>query len=157
MDVAKLMGNDAADLVFADPPYNIDYEGYTELRLRSKAIGCLSGFQALSGICISLLPQCRQTWCLSPCVPFLVEDGRKRHHANHGDGSQKFRDAIANMKRRLDKLERLMAPKFKEDFRVSSAASWVLQFFHLHMKRTARREAVAQAAARLQQATGNDR
>jgi DNA modification methylase len=28
------MGGDAADLVFTDPPYNVDYEGYTEERLK---------------------------------------------------------------------------------------------------------------------------
>jgi hypothetical protein len=28
-DVQRLMGDDAADLVFTDPPYNVDYEGYT--------------------------------------------------------------------------------------------------------------------------------
>src|ERR1019366_159278 len=31
-DVAKLMAGEAADLVFTDPPYNVDYEGYTEKR-----------------------------------------------------------------------------------------------------------------------------
>ena len=31
--VAKLMAGDAADLVFTDPPYNVDYQGYTEDRL----------------------------------------------------------------------------------------------------------------------------
>ena len=31
--VAKLMASDPADLVFTDPPYNVDYEGYTEERL----------------------------------------------------------------------------------------------------------------------------
>ena len=31
--VARLMGGDAADLVFTDPPYNVDYQGYTEDRL----------------------------------------------------------------------------------------------------------------------------
>ena len=35
-DVAKLMTGDAADLVFTDPPYNVDYEGYTEERLKIK-------------------------------------------------------------------------------------------------------------------------
>jgi DNA modification methylase len=32
--VAKLMAGDAADLIFTDPPYNVDYEGYTEERLK---------------------------------------------------------------------------------------------------------------------------
>ena len=32
-DVARLMGGEAADFVFTDPPYNVDYEGYTEDRL----------------------------------------------------------------------------------------------------------------------------
>ncbi len=33
-DVARLMDNEVADLVFTDPPYNVDYEGYTEERLK---------------------------------------------------------------------------------------------------------------------------
>jgi len=33
-DVARLMAGDSADLVFVDPPYNVDYEGYTEERLK---------------------------------------------------------------------------------------------------------------------------
>jgi DNA modification methylase len=32
-DVAQLMSSDAADLVFTDPPYNVDYEGYTQDKL----------------------------------------------------------------------------------------------------------------------------
>jgi len=32
-DVARLIDGDAADMVFTDPPYNVDYEGYTEDRL----------------------------------------------------------------------------------------------------------------------------
>jgi DNA modification methylase len=35
-DVARLMASEAADLVFTDPPYNVDYEGYTEDRLKIK-------------------------------------------------------------------------------------------------------------------------
>jgi len=35
-DVAKLMSGEAADLIFTDPPYNVDYEGYTEERLKIK-------------------------------------------------------------------------------------------------------------------------
>src|SRR5450631_3348848 len=34
--VAKLMAGTQADLVFTDPPYNVDYEGYTEERLKIK-------------------------------------------------------------------------------------------------------------------------
>jgi DNA modification methylase len=32
-DVERLMAGDAADLVFTDPPYNVDYEGYTTDKL----------------------------------------------------------------------------------------------------------------------------
>jgi DNA modification methylase len=35
-DVAKLMAGEAVDLVFTDPPYNVDYEGYTEEKLTIK-------------------------------------------------------------------------------------------------------------------------
>jgi DNA modification methylase len=35
-DVARLMAGEAADLIFTDPPYNVDYEGYTEERLKIK-------------------------------------------------------------------------------------------------------------------------
>jgi site-specific DNA-methyltransferase (adenine-specific) len=35
-DVAKLMAGEAADLIFTDPPYNVDYEGYTEDRVTIK-------------------------------------------------------------------------------------------------------------------------
>jgi len=34
--VATLMADSPADLVFTDPPYNVDYEGYTEQRLKIK-------------------------------------------------------------------------------------------------------------------------
>ena len=35
-EVTRLMANDAADLFFTDPPYNVDYEGYAEDRLKIK-------------------------------------------------------------------------------------------------------------------------
>ena len=33
-DVGRLMGVDAGDLVFTDPPYNVDYQGYTQDKLK---------------------------------------------------------------------------------------------------------------------------
>jgi 16S rRNA G966 N2-methylase RsmD len=33
-DVTALMAGDAADLIFIDPPYNVNYEGYTEEHLK---------------------------------------------------------------------------------------------------------------------------
>ena len=33
-DVERLIGGETADLVFTDPPYNVDYEGYTEDKLK---------------------------------------------------------------------------------------------------------------------------
>ena len=33
-DIERLMSGDAVDLVFTDPPYNVDCEGYTEERLK---------------------------------------------------------------------------------------------------------------------------
>ena len=33
-DVARILSADTADLVFTDPPYNVDYQGYTEDRLK---------------------------------------------------------------------------------------------------------------------------
>ena len=33
-DLQRLMAGDAGDLVFTDPPYNVDYEGYTEEQLK---------------------------------------------------------------------------------------------------------------------------
>jgi DNA modification methylase len=35
-DVARLMGDEMADLVFTDPPFNVDYEGYTDDKLTMK-------------------------------------------------------------------------------------------------------------------------
>jgi DNA modification methylase len=35
-DVERLLAGEAADLVFTDPPYNVDYEGYTNDRLTIK-------------------------------------------------------------------------------------------------------------------------
>src|ERR1035437_8686530 len=36
-DVVRLMAGDVADLVFTDPPYNVDYEGYTEQKLKIRS------------------------------------------------------------------------------------------------------------------------
>jgi ParB-like chromosome segregation protein Spo0J len=34
IDVERLMAGEAVDMIFTDPPYNVDYEGYTEERLK---------------------------------------------------------------------------------------------------------------------------
>jgi DNA modification methylase len=36
VNVSLLMGEDVADAVFTDPPYNVDYEGYTDQKLKIK-------------------------------------------------------------------------------------------------------------------------
>jgi hypothetical protein len=36
-DVEHLMAGEAADLVFTDPPYNVDYQGYTDQHLKIQA------------------------------------------------------------------------------------------------------------------------
>jgi ParB-like chromosome segregation protein Spo0J len=36
-DIDRLMGTDSADLVFTDPPYNVDYEGYADKKLTIKS------------------------------------------------------------------------------------------------------------------------
>lgn len=43
-DVAKLVANGGADLVFVDPPCNVDYVGYTEERLKIQG-DCMSDAQ----------------------------------------------------------------------------------------------------------------
>jgi DNA modification methylase len=40
-DGTKLMAGEAADLVFTDPPYNVDYEGYTKKKLKIQS-DCMS-------------------------------------------------------------------------------------------------------------------
>lgn len=35
-DLDRLMAGDAGDMIFTDPPYNVDYEGYTEEKLKIK-------------------------------------------------------------------------------------------------------------------------
>ena len=43
-DVERLMSGDAADLVFLDPPYGVDYEGYTDQHLKIQG-DCLNAQQ----------------------------------------------------------------------------------------------------------------
>jgi len=43
-DVDRLMSDAPADLVFSDPPYNVNYEGYTEDRLKIKG-DCMTAEQ----------------------------------------------------------------------------------------------------------------
>jgi hypothetical protein len=49
-DVERLMAGEAADLVFTDPPYNVDYEGYTEERLKINFRGLALGLACGGGL-----------------------------------------------------------------------------------------------------------
>jgi hypothetical protein len=68
-DVTRLMAGDVADLVFTDPPYNVDYEGYTEQKLKIK------GDRMSDGVGLRSSPAPRCTFAI--------------HH--HGNGSFRMR------------------------------------------------------------------
>jgi DNA modification methylase len=44
VDISRLIGNEPADVVFTDPPYNVNYEGYTAERLKIQG-DCMSSEQ----------------------------------------------------------------------------------------------------------------
>lgn len=46
-DVEKLMGKEKADLIFTDPPYNVDYEGGNGLKIQNDSMNDESFFQFL--------------------------------------------------------------------------------------------------------------
>ncbi len=72
-DVQRLMERDAADLVFTDPPYNVDYEGYTEDRLKIKGDKMTAEqFQHLSDRNIHFVPDHREARRFDVCLSLLV-------------------------------------------------------------------------------------
>jgi ParB-like chromosome segregation protein Spo0J len=65
-DVERLMASESVDLIFTDPPYNVDYEGYTKQRLK------ISGDRMTAEqFQFCELPPDRQARCLSLCMPCL--------------------------------------------------------------------------------------
>jgi ParB-like nuclease family protein len=71
--VAKLTAGGQADLVFTDPPYNVDYEGYTEERTedqRRSYVGC--GFQEVPGSRVPLVSRRGQTRRLDVRLPLVI-------------------------------------------------------------------------------------
>lgn len=72
-DVATLMGGDAADLVFTDPPYNVDYQGYTKDKLKIKRRSVVGRrLQAVPRIVVSFVPVGGETWRLAVHLSQLV-------------------------------------------------------------------------------------
>ncbi len=73
--VARLVDGARADLVFTDPPYNVDYEGYknTEERLRIKRrphVRC--GFQEVLGSRVPLVSERSKTRRLDVPMPLVI-------------------------------------------------------------------------------------
>lgn len=72
-DVQRLMAGASADLVFTDPPYNVDYEGYTEDRLKIKGDRMSPGrIQAVPGKRVSLTPDCHEARRFAVRLPLVV-------------------------------------------------------------------------------------
>ena len=70
--VARLMAGDAADLVFTDPPYNVDYEGYTEDKLKIRGDRMTpEEFQAIPAFDLHQLPLDRKARRLIVRLPFV--------------------------------------------------------------------------------------
>jgi hypothetical protein len=70
--VARLMTGEAADLVFTDPPYNVDYQGYTEDHLKITRPHVRCGLQAVLGGRVSLVSELGQARRLDVCVPLVI-------------------------------------------------------------------------------------
>jgi hypothetical protein len=61
-DVRRLMAGDSADLVFTDPPYNVEMRATPKTASRSKAIECR----------VPLRPERRKGRRLIVCLPFVI-------------------------------------------------------------------------------------
>ena len=70
-DVEKLMDGDKVDMVFTDPPYNVDYEGYTEdgLTIQNDAMSDNDFKMFLNDVFASYRAMCKDTAGLYICHP----------------------------------------------------------------------------------------
>ena len=76
------MAGDAADLVFTDPPYNVDYEGYTEEQLDDpKTTGCQTPTSSSSWKPLPVVPSRDQARRLAVRLPFLLLAARVSERA----------------------------------------------------------------------------
>jgi len=70
-DVEKLMDGGKTDMVFSDPPYNVDYEGYTEdnLKIQNDAMSVEDFCQFLTDVFANYRIVCKGTTSLYICHP----------------------------------------------------------------------------------------
>jgi DNA modification methylase len=81
-DVTRLMHGEAVDLIFTDPPYNVDYEGYTENRLKIK--GDRMTAEQFAQFLLSSFASCRR----------IVKPGASMYVCHSSSWQREFQNAL---------------------------------------------------------------
>jgi DNA modification methylase len=81
-DVDRLMAGDRADLVFTDPPYNVDYEGYTKNRL------------TIAGDCVALPEFCRFLTTTFENYRRIIKPGASLYLCHSSCWQREFQNAL---------------------------------------------------------------